>query len=337
MPIHIFARKPLRRNGTRALAFAKSWVVALAVLAACEPPPISQLPAESGIARIRENHADERWDLTISEVDEFRSRYPYSQYAAEAELLQADAFFQSGRYPEAIGTYDSFVSKFPRHPQAGFALFRSALSIDRQSPEQIDREQIYSQRAIDTYGRFLEKHPNDENRETAKQRIKELRRRVAEHYLFIARFYWKKDMYHSALSRYLEIISEYPMFPDLREEAIERASEAYEELATRLEKNPDSDQFRYFKDQSPESLRQQAARLRQNAQTSEAERSEEPADGAPKEGDVEDEGETETNEPSQSEPDAVSTSGSDEELLPPSAAEPEAESDSAPATDVILT
>lgn len=258
-------RMPQGRNRSRHPAVIPVWLLLAVSLLACEPPPISQLPAESGIARIRENHADERWDLTISDVDEFRSRYPYSQYAAEAELLQADAFFQSGRYPEAIATYDSFVSKFPRHPQAGFALFRSALSIDRQSPEEIDREQIYSERAIQTYGRFLEKHPDDENGKAARERVRELRRRVAEHYLFIARFYWKKDMYHSALSRYLEIISEYPMFPDLRTEAIERASAAYEELADLLEKDPESDRYRYFKGQTPETLRKQATALRQKA------------------------------------------------------------------------
>lgn len=259
----------LQRGRTRSPhpAVIPVWLFLVGFFLACEPPPISQLPAESGIARIRESHADQRWDLTISDVDEFRSRYPYSQYAADAELLQADAFFQSGRYPEAIATYDSFISKFPRHRQAGFALYRSALSIDRQSPEEVDREQIYSERAIQTYGRFLEKHPDDENSTAARLRVRELRRRVAEHYLFIARFYWKKEMHHSALSRYLELISEYPMFPDLRAEAIERASAAYEELAGLLEKDPESDRYRFFRGQTPETLRKQAIVLRQRAST----------------------------------------------------------------------
>ncbi len=241
----------------RCLAFS----LFLALITACEPPPISSLSAEDGIARIRENHNDERWDIVASDVTEYRSRYPYSKFAAEAELLQGDAYFQSGRYPEAITVYDGFLAKFPKHPKAAFALFRNGLCLDKQSPEAVDREQRYSERALETYAGYLEKYPEGGEVGEVKDRIQVLRTRIAGHYLFVARFYWKKELYQSALYRYLEILQKFPMYPDMKSEATTRASEAYERLADLLEKDPKSDLYTSFKGETPASLRAKGQEL----------------------------------------------------------------------------
>jgi outer membrane protein assembly factor BamD len=234
----------------------------LVVLGGCEPPPISSLSAEEGIARIRENHTEERFDLVTSDVTEYRSRYPYSKFAAEAELLQGDAFFQLGRYPEAIATYDAFLAKFPKHEKASLALFRTGLSLDRQSPEAVNREQRYSERALETYGSYLERYPSGPEMKEVRERIQVLRERIAGHYLFIARFYWKKDLYHAALSRYTEILRKFPMFEDMRKEALERVALCYERLADEQAKDPSSDALKIFKDETPDGLRKRAADVR---------------------------------------------------------------------------
>lgn len=237
------------------------WAIG-ALMVACEPPPISSLSAEEGIARIRENHTEEHYDLVTSEVTEYRSRYPYSKFAAEAELLQADAFFQLERYPEAITTYDGFLAKFPKHEKASLALFRVGLSLDRQSPEAVNREQRYSERALESYANYLEKYPQGPEANEARERIKVLRERVAGHYLFIARFYWKKDIYNAALSRYTEILRRYPMYEDMRKEALERIAQAYTKLARELERDPKSDRLLVFKGETPETLRRKADEVR---------------------------------------------------------------------------
>lgn len=229
-----------------------------AFLVACEPPPISELAAEQGIQRIRERHADSSWDKVVSDVNEFRSRYPYTQFAAEAELLQADAYFQSSRYPEAIVAYEDFLRKSPSHGNADLAFFRIGRSYDLQSPEEIDREQANAIKAIEKYGTFLERFGNSSIVPEAKERIAVLRRRVADHSAFIARFYWKKDLWQGALTRYLELIRDYGAFADLREEAVKRAAICYEKLADELERDPKSDMSLYFKGQTPADLRKKA-------------------------------------------------------------------------------
>lgn len=268
----------MRRDGIWAQTVRISLLILLlSFSAACEPPRISELSAEEGITRIKETHQDERWDLVIAEVDEYRSRYPYSKFAAEAELLQADSFYQSGRYPEAIATYDAFLAKYPKHPEAAFALYRSALCIDQQSPEASDREQQFAQRALETYSEFIEDFPDHEKVALAKERVSVLRKRIAGQTLFIARFYWKKDLYPSALTRYLEILERFPMYPEMRKEALERIAKAYAEIAKGLESEPGSDKWEIYRDETPESLRQKSADYARRAESFKADEVEAPA------------------------------------------------------------
>ena len=229
--------------------------LAFALTIACEPKPISEISPEDGIQRIRTQHEKSNWEKVTTEVNEYRSRYPYTQYSIEAELLQADAFFQSKRYPEAVAAYEEFQKKNPNHAKLPLAAFRIAKSYDAQSPEEIDREQDAAFRAIDKFNQYLEKYPNSEWSAEAKDRILVLRRRVAENAIFVARFYWKKDKCQGALSRYLSIIEKYSSFADLYTEAIERASNCYDILALQLEADSKSDLIFYFKNETPDSLR----------------------------------------------------------------------------------
>lgn len=228
----------------------------------CAEKPISSLSAEEGISRIRSSHADQYWEKVVNEVNEYRSRYPYTQYAPEAEMLQADAYFQSSRYPEAVASYEEFLKKNPSNPQAAFAAFRVGESYDAEAPEEIDREQDFALKAIDRYTVFLERYPTAKWVGQAKVRVELLRRRIAEHSLFVARFYWRKELYQGALSRYLAILSDYGQYEDLKTEARERAVESYLKLADILENDPKSDKIVYFKNTTPAELRKKAEMLR---------------------------------------------------------------------------
>lgn len=228
----------------------------------CAEKPISNLSPEEGITRIRASHADEYWERVVSDVNEYRSRYPYSQYAPEAELLQADAYFKSGRYAESVAAYEEFMRKNPTHNKASFAAFRLGQSYDFEAPEEVDREQDFALKAIEKYAVYLERYPNSEWTKEAKDRLSILRRRIAEHSLFIARFYWRKDLYQGALSRYMKIIEEHGQYEDLKLEARQRAAESYLQLADLLEKDPKSDKIVYFRNSTPAELRKKADLLR---------------------------------------------------------------------------
>lgn len=227
----------------------------------CEIKPISELSPEDGIVRLRGLHKDEAWERLIQEVNEYRSRFPYSQYASEAELLQGDAYFRTNRLPEAIANYDDFLRRNPSHPQADFALFRIAKAYDLQCPEDSEREQATTQRAIEKYSELKQKFPRSLHNQEGLERSTTLKKRLAEHHIFVGNFYWKKELYHAALTRYLYVAESFSEQKDLQVMALARASESYLRLAEQLEKNPKSDAVSFFRSQTPAQLKEKSSQL----------------------------------------------------------------------------
>jgi outer membrane protein assembly factor BamD len=228
---------------------------------ACEPPPISTLSAEEGITRIRGSHQDASYERVIQEVDEYKSRYPYSQYAKEAEMLQADAYFNSRKFTEAIVAYEEFLRRNPSDEKVPFAHFRVASSYDKQAPEEEDREQYFTQKALDKYALFIENYKNSGHWNEAKERFAILKRRLADHHHFVASFYFRKEKFEAALGRYLFLEKNYPEYAEYVQVSREKAAICYQELANELEQDPKSDLKRIFLGATPESLRKMGADL----------------------------------------------------------------------------
>lgn len=236
-------------------------VSSITITVGCEVTPISQLLAEEGIVRLRSLHKDESWERLIQEVNEYRSRFPYSQYATEAELLQGDAYFRTSRLPEAIANYDDFLKRNPNHLQADFALFRIAKSYDLQCPEDPEREQATAQRAIEKYAELAQRFPKSTYIVESNERFLALKKRVADHHLFVANYYWKKELFHAALTRYLYVVENFNDQQEAQVLALTRASESYLKLADLLEKNPHSDSVSYFKSHTPTQLKEKSSQL----------------------------------------------------------------------------
>lgn len=111
-------------------------------IVSCKTTTISDMSQDDGISSIREDFEDKNWSEVISKVDEYNARYPYSKYNVEANLMQANAYYLSDKYPEAIAAYEDFIRKNPSNSNVNLAYYRIARSYDAQAPEAIDREQV---------------------------------------------------------------------------------------------------------------------------------------------------------------------------------------------------
>ncbi|MFZ9519354.1 MAG: outer membrane protein assembly factor BamD [Silvanigrellaceae bacterium] len=249
--------KPTLLSAIAGLSIASATVI----IVGCELKPITELTADEGIARLRGLHKDESWERLVQEVNEYRSRFPYSQYASEAELLQADAFFKTNRFAECIANYDDFLRRNPSHTQADFALFRVGKSYDLQSPDDVDREQATAQKAIEKYSELLQKFPRSVHAKDSAERISQLKMRLAQHHLFVAEFYWKKELWHGALTRFLYVADTFSSFKDIQTAALSKASDAYLKLAEQLEKNPKSDELSFYRSTTPQQLKEKSSKL----------------------------------------------------------------------------
>src|SRR5690349_560066 len=77
----------------------------------------------------------ELWPEAAAAFTTLKQKFPYSKYAALAELRLADVKFGSDKFLEAIDAYKLFVQYHPNHEEVPYALYREALSHYKELPE----------------------------------------------------------------------------------------------------------------------------------------------------------------------------------------------------------
>ena len=246
----------------RGLAMVLAPIFLSIFLAGCEEKEFDPNdPAKSfGIAK--EPFDDQNYEIAVQRLGEFKSRFPYSKYAAEAEILLADSQYELGHYAEAAVAYEQFVKLHPKHPKVDYASFRIGQSYWEDAPEDIDREQDYTLKAIKEWEKLLKRTPNSSYAKQAKDLVAKGRRRVAESVLFIVRFYCKQELYPACAYRAIQLADEYGEFADLRVSAVEYAIKALDQVASAKDADPTSDKNLYFKSMSAKEIRARAENFR---------------------------------------------------------------------------
>lgn len=231
----------------------------------CTEKELDPADAKGAFSRAKEAYDDENYEIAIGNLGEFRARFPYSQYATESEILIANAQFNLARYPEAVVSYEQFVKLHPKHPQADFAMFRVGESYWKDAPEEVDREQEFTGRAITEWNKLIETRPDSPYSADAKKLIQQGRKRLADHAMFISGFYCKKKIYHSCAFRFMQVEEEFPEFPEIRKKALIAAADALNKLAQEKEKNPEMESNTLVKDRTAQQIREQARALKERA------------------------------------------------------------------------
>ncbi|MEM7435315.1 MAG: outer membrane protein assembly factor BamD [Myxococcota bacterium] len=160
-----------------------------------------------------------RGDCLASEplFREIRREFPYSRFAALSELRIGDCQFKGEKYPEAIQTYRQFVRIRPSHKEIPYARFRIAESYYKQipggwfmTPPQSERDQSAARDALIQLRRFVVDFPEDQRVPEATELMAKCMGLLAEHELYVARFYLKRDAYRGVVSRLRGLLASYP-------------------------------------------------------------------------------------------------------------------------------
>ncbi|MBC7173613.1 MAG: outer membrane protein assembly factor BamD, partial [Polyangiaceae bacterium] len=137
-----------------------------------------------------------------------KREYPYSRFAALAELRIGDCQFKEKSYAEAIETYRTFVRYRPSHAQVPYARFRAAEAHFKQiprewllSPPTHERDQTPALDALRHLRRFVRDFPADDRVPEANRMIRQTLAVLARHELYGARFYLRLDSKRAALRR----------------------------------------------------------------------------------------------------------------------------------------
>ena len=154
--------------------------------------------------------------------------YPLNPFAIEAQLMLADVCFAQERYPEAASYYTNFVALHPTHQRASYALFQKGMSLFKDVLS-YDRDQTSTKKALFAFEDTAVLYPESIYREKGEELIVFLKERLARREMGIARFYFKSKNYEGALSRFRDILEQYPE-AGMTDETLYYIGETYKRL-----------------------------------------------------------------------------------------------------------
>jgi len=115
----------------------------------------------------------------IEAMNRVLARSPLHELADDALLALAKSRQAMGDYPAAEQEYHRVPAEYPRSPLVAEAAYRLGLTYyDQSRPAALD--QTMTERAIAQLSRFLTEHPDSPFTEPARERVAELRSRLAE-------------------------------------------------------------------------------------------------------------------------------------------------------------
>ena len=135
--------------------------------------------------------------------------YPYSDYAVKAELQIADAYFNDGRFEEALSYYRDFGDLHPQHAKVPYTILRSAMCHYEQI-RSINRDQTSTREALHFLELLLRDYPYAPEATEGEVMLHALRTRLSQNVLHIGDFYLRQREFQSAAERYRSVLNSYP-------------------------------------------------------------------------------------------------------------------------------
>mgnify|MGYP002842806492 CR=1 FL=1 len=194
----------------------------LAAATACaglqEPAePTPQDAARAAFESAEQTYESGNYLEAMRDLQQVKTRHPYSAFAPRAELMVGDCHFEMGKYLEAVEVYRAFVRFHPHHDKVGYARFRIGESYFREMPENwffmppaYEKDQAATRDAVRALRRFLDKHPDSDRAPQAKDMLRASRRRLADHEMYVANFYLSREKPSAAAGRLERLIERYP-------------------------------------------------------------------------------------------------------------------------------
>jgi outer membrane protein assembly factor BamD len=197
------------------------WLVLLATLSACGG-------ATAAVAGER-RAAEDDYNAAVAQLEDrsfpeaqklferVKTKYPYSKYAALAELRLGDLRFKEEKYAEAAELYAQFAKMHPTHEDVDYAAFRAGLARYQEMPSDFflfpptyERDMGSADGAQKAFEEFLRKYPKSKYAEEARKKLAEVKGRFADREWYVAAFYRKRGRWAGVAARLERLVKEYP-------------------------------------------------------------------------------------------------------------------------------
>jgi outer membrane assembly lipoprotein YfiO len=163
--------------------------------------------------------SDKDWEEAIAYADFVRIRFPFSRYAVESELLIARAEYELKNYVIAQDAFRQFLRLHPthKHVRNGWVAYMVAVAAYMAAPGDVaflpphfQRDQALLREAIIELEYFFDHHSGSEMEPFARKLESEVKRRLLEHELYVARFHLDANRPEAAIMRLESAHDVYP-------------------------------------------------------------------------------------------------------------------------------
>jgi outer membrane protein assembly factor BamD len=218
----------VRRRWARAAALALA-LGSAAVLAACsgdkDDMVLVDTPADKlyneGLAYVQAGNLRD----AAKSFEKLDRAHPYSEYARKAMVMTAFVQYSRGDYSEAINSARRFVTLYPNNPDAAYALYIIGNSYYRQVPD-VNRDQEMSGKAMAAMQELVDRFPDSEYADDARQKVLATRNQLAGKEMEIGRYYLQRRDYIAAINRFRVVVTQFQQTNHI-EEALARLTECY--------------------------------------------------------------------------------------------------------------
>jgi outer membrane protein assembly factor BamD len=213
------------------------------LLAACELSPDKYDPTAGWSATKLYREAkdmlnDGNYDQAIKYYESLETRYPYGQFAQQAQIETAYAYFKQNEQVSAVAAIDRYIKLHPNGTNADYAYYLKGIvyfnedqgllgKISSQDPT--ERDPKSARDSYDAFKELAQRFPESRYTPDALARMKYLVNALAASEVHVARYYMKRGAYIAAANRAQYALRTYPQTPAL-EEALLIMVQAYDAL-----------------------------------------------------------------------------------------------------------
>ncbi len=221
-------------KNTTLLAF-----VSLIALTACtskdkvKDPLAVDRPAEQIFKEATDADKNGEYNKATTLYSEVERQHPYSDYATQAQIRQAEVAYDNLKYDDAIAALDRFVELHPGHPNVDHAYYLKAMCYYEQITD-VARDQAMTESALEALETLINRFPDSKYTRDAVLKRDLVNDHLAGKEMEIGRYYQKKEQYNAALNRFLVVVKDYQTTTHVPE-ALHRLVEIYTTLGLKDE------------------------------------------------------------------------------------------------------
>lgn len=188
-------------------------ILAFLVLAGCsgeKVDPLDNMSAAELYRKAKDYMEAETYTQAIEHYEILESRYPFGDFATQAKLDVAYAYYLYNEPESATAAADRFIKLHPRHPAVDYAYYlkglinfglKSSIVDNVYTRDLADYDQSIMQQSYDDFSILVNRFPDSIYSQDAKKRMVYLRNQMARAEIKVAKHYLSRRAWVAAAKR----------------------------------------------------------------------------------------------------------------------------------------